>query len=62
MSLYAVDVRVGQEMVDDPYSIMSPSNLNTMNSYIVPTQLQLTGTDSYEQLKYRIEADDTSWW
>ncbi len=38
----------------DPYFEMNPSNLNTMNSYIVPTQVDIDPQD-YDSMQYRIQ-------
>lgn len=36
--VFAFDVIVGSGVVNDPYYKMNGSNLNTMNSYIIPTK------------------------
>lgn len=59
-SVFAIDVQIGKEIARDPYFEMNPSNLNTMNSYILPTQTKLENVESYPTTKYSLQRDNTS--
>ena len=61
VSVFAIDVKIGSQIADDPYYQMTPSNLNTMNSYIIPDQTKLTDTSSYPQIKYTLQKNEKSW-
>lgn len=57
--VFAVDVIVGSGVANDPYFQMNSANLNTMNSYIIPTTNDIEPT-SYQELKYRLQKDPTA--
>lgn len=52
---FAIDVTIGKDTANDPYFQMNPSNLNTMNSYILPTQAKIDDVESYSTVKYSLE-------
>ncbi len=57
MSGFAIDIKVGQQVADDPYFQMNSSNLNTMNSYIIPAQARIDDVTSYPTIKYELKRD-----
>ena len=59
-SVFAIDIQIGKEVANDPYFEMNPSNLNTMNSYILPTEAKLDNVESYPTTKYSLQKDNTS--
>lgn len=56
----AIDITVWADTAHDPYFQMTPANLNTMNSVIIPNVSHLEDTAHYPELKYTIQKDDTS--
>lgn len=60
--VFAVDVIVGSGVANDPYFQMNGSNLNTMNSYIIPTKNDVDpetyGQDS--EWKYKLTRENGS--
>ena len=72
-SVFAIDVQIGKEVANDPYFEMNGANLNTMNSYILPTKNDINPETYMEdsEWKYKIEynngkfaliKDTTSWY
>lgn len=60
---FAVDITLGMDIAKDPYFEMNPSNLNTMNSYIIPTQTKLENVESYPTVKYSLQRNpDSMFW
>ena len=60
--VFAIDVIVGSGVVNDPYFQMNGANLNTMNSYILPTKNDID-PETYSQdaeWKYRLTKEDGS--
>lgn len=57
---FAVDVTLGKDISKDPYFEMNPSNLNTMNSYIIPTNAKLDNVESYPTVKYSFQKNNNS--
>lgn len=52
--LLAVDITT--DIADDPYYQMNSSNLNTMNSYIIPDQNDVN-PQAYDEIKYSFKKD-----
>lgn len=60
--VFAIDVIVGSGVANDPYFQMNGSNLNTMNSYIIPTKNDID-PETYSQdaeWKYKIVQENGS--
>lgn len=59
--VFAIDVIMGSGVINDPYFQMNSSNLNTMNSYIIPSLNDIDPVD-YHQIKYSLHKDQDSRW